>query len=192
MNEKTEPNKSEKILKAAVCIFSEKGYHGTTMRDIATCAGCSLPMLYYYYENKEKLFYEIAYNEFINLIGRLNAEVKRGNTLEETYVEAVIQRKRLNDYDKAVYKMALRVWLGFEGDSKVRNDLINWEKERLERTKSIFISRYAESEALKVFSNVMVRTMENMIEKIIFFDEEIADEEISNEINLLSKTFLNK
>jgi AcrR family transcriptional regulator len=192
MKEKTGDNKSEKILKTAVRLFSEKGFHGTSMRDIAADAQCSLPMLYYYYKDKEELFYEIAYNEFVALIERLNKEVKRGATIEETYFEAIKQRKKLSDYDKAVYKLAQKAWLGFEGDSKVRNDLSEWERGRLERTKKIFASKHAECEALSVFSNVMVRVMENMIEKIIFFDEDIPDKEILDEIKFISEAYKTK
>lgn len=180
-------SKSVKILHESVRLFSEKGFHGTSMRDIASAVGCSLPMLYYYYKNKEELFYEVAYKEFISLIEKLNAEVKRGETLEATYIEAIKQRKRLSDYDKAVYKLAMKVWLGFEGDSKVREDLITWERGRLERTKRMFAAMCTRKEGLSVFSNVMVRVMENMIEQIILLDEDITDEDIEKEINLILK-----
>ena len=87
-------SKSKKILVESVKLFSVKGFHGTSMRNIASAAGCSLPMLYYYYKNKEELFYEVAFKEFVALIERLNSEVKRGENLGETYIEAIKQRKR--------------------------------------------------------------------------------------------------
>lgn len=177
----------QRILSEAVMIFSEKGFHGTSMREITSKARCSLPMLYYYYVNKEELFYELAYKEFVVLLDRLNAEVKLGETLQETYVEAVRQRKRLSPYDKAVYKLSLKVWLGFDGDSKVRNDVDKWEKDRLERTKMIFSKVLSDKDELEIFSNVMVRMLENMMMRIILFDEDISDQQISDEINFLIK-----
>ena len=64
---KAEGGIKERILKESVGLFSEKGYHGASMRDIAAAAGCSLPMLYYYYKNKDELFYAVAYSEFVLL-----------------------------------------------------------------------------------------------------------------------------
>lgn len=176
-----------RILTQSIKLFSEKGFHGTTMREISSCAECSLPMLYYYYKNKEELFYELAYKEFVILIEKLNSQVQRGLTLEETYLSAIKQRKELSTYEKAVYKLSLKVWLGFDGHSKVRNDLIDWENGRLERTKKIFSNVCENKNVLVVFSNTIVRLMENMIEKIILFDEDISDEEIKDEFNFIIK-----
>ena len=33
--------------------FNRNGYHGTTIRSIAGDVGCSLPMIYYYPNNKK-------------------------------------------------------------------------------------------------------------------------------------------
>jgi AcrR family transcriptional regulator len=187
MRNKSDKGFREKILKESVRLFSEKGYHGTSMRDIASSSGCSLPTLYYYYKNKVDLFYEVAYKEFVLLIERLNAQVIIGATVQETYFNAIKQRKELLSYDKAVYKLSLKVWLGFDGESKVRKDLIEWENGRMERTKKI-LERYVENKKmLPNFSNLFVRVMENVIEKIILLDEEIPDEDIKNEIELLMK-----
>ena len=41
------------ILDAALHAFQEKGYHGTTVRDIANRAGLTMPALYYHHGNKE-------------------------------------------------------------------------------------------------------------------------------------------
>lgn len=187
MRDKSDEGFREKILKESVRLFSEKGYHGTSMRDIASSSGCSLPTLYYYYKNKMDLFYEVAYKEFVLLIERLNAQVIIGATIQETYFNAIKQRKELLSYDKAVYKLSLKVWLGFDGESRVRKDLIEWENGRVERTKKI-LERYVENKKiLPDFSNLFVKVMENVIEKIILLDEEIPDEDIKNEIELLMK-----
>ena len=44
------------ILSAAEQLFSEKGFEGTTVRDIAHMAGVNLAMISYYFGSKEKLF----------------------------------------------------------------------------------------------------------------------------------------
>lgn len=44
------------ILSAAEQLFAEKGFEGTTVRDIAHMAGVNLAMISYYFGSKEKLF----------------------------------------------------------------------------------------------------------------------------------------
>ena len=54
-----EKDMRERIKEAAVEHFNSNGYHGTTIRNIAKDVNCSLPMIYYYYNNKKELFDEI-------------------------------------------------------------------------------------------------------------------------------------
>lgn len=46
----------EKIKQAATKVFMEKGFDGTTTRDIAAEAGINLALLNYYFRGKQKLF----------------------------------------------------------------------------------------------------------------------------------------
>lgn len=51
----------ETVLQAATELFREKGFHGTTMRDLSRASGLGLGALYYYFDSKEALvlrFYE--------------------------------------------------------------------------------------------------------------------------------------
>ena len=44
------------MVAAAERLFSERGYHGVSMDEIASASGISKPMLYEYFGSKEKLF----------------------------------------------------------------------------------------------------------------------------------------
>jgi AcrR family transcriptional regulator len=57
----------QRILDAATAAFSERGYHGTTTRDIAERAGMSPAALYLHHSSKEELLFAIsgAGNEYI-------------------------------------------------------------------------------------------------------------------------------
>lgn len=65
MSEKTnlENSKAEltkaKILQAATKVFSEKGFDGARVDEIASRAKVNKAMIYYYFENKEKLLEEL-------------------------------------------------------------------------------------------------------------------------------------
>jgi len=42
---------------AAIELFGERGYHATTIRDIAECTGVSIGLVYHYFEDKEDLLF---------------------------------------------------------------------------------------------------------------------------------------
>lgn len=49
-----------RLLEAAVAAFSEKGFHGTTTRDIAGAAGMSPAAVYVHHRSKEELLHVIS------------------------------------------------------------------------------------------------------------------------------------
>lgn len=60
----------QKILKTSAKIFAEKGFHHTSMRDIARATRKSLAGLYYYFTTKEELLYLIQERCFLTLLQR--------------------------------------------------------------------------------------------------------------------------
>lgn len=50
------PATQQTILQAALKCFAQKGYAGTSIRDIVTAAGVSRPVLYYYFGSKADLY----------------------------------------------------------------------------------------------------------------------------------------
>jgi AcrR family transcriptional regulator len=54
-----------KIQSAALYLFTRKGFHGTTVREIAIRAGVSMGNLYTYYDTKEEIFIDL-----VHLLGR--------------------------------------------------------------------------------------------------------------------------
>jgi AcrR family transcriptional regulator len=62
-------NEAEKrLLGSALSLFSEKGYEGTSIREIIERAGVTRPVLYYYFENKEHLFRRLVESWFAELV----------------------------------------------------------------------------------------------------------------------------
>lgn len=48
------------ILRAAARIFAERGYHTTSVAEVAEALGVSKPFLYYYLKNKEDILFECS------------------------------------------------------------------------------------------------------------------------------------
>ncbi len=83
-------NKKNEILKAAIEIFSKKGYSDATIREIASRANVSIGAIYFYFKNKAEILKEIfkrmdhmPVEEFIKI---------RGNISEEKTFEEICRR----------------------------------------------------------------------------------------------------
>jgi TetR/AcrR family transcriptional regulator len=50
------PNVQQRLLDAALQLFSTKGYAATSVRELVEAAGVTKPVLYYYFKNKEGLY----------------------------------------------------------------------------------------------------------------------------------------
>ena len=76
-------DRPQEITEAAFEVFAEKGYAGTSVREIVEQAGVSKPVLYYYFKSKEGLFLailEMAENLQTELLTRILESA--GNVLE--------------------------------------------------------------------------------------------------------------
>lgn len=67
--------KLEFILQTSARVFAEKGFHSTSMRDIARATGVSLAGLYYYCASKDELLFLIQDNCFGRVLERLEARL---------------------------------------------------------------------------------------------------------------------
>ncbi len=65
-------NKNEEILATAVRIFKEKGYHATSMQNIADAVGLQKGSLYHYLSSKEDLLFQV----FERASGELTQQLK--------------------------------------------------------------------------------------------------------------------
>ena len=80
-------NSRERLLETAIGMFAEKGYAGTSVREIVERAGVSKPVLYYYLQSKEGLFLAIL-DMAENLQKQLLSEVleSEGNVLDRLLI----------------------------------------------------------------------------------------------------------
>lgn len=70
----------EQILAAAAGLFAERGFHGTTARDIAQRAGVNLASAHYHFGSKEDLYLEVLRVEFDGIVRTLE---RRGGRLPD-------------------------------------------------------------------------------------------------------------
>ncbi len=68
-------DKRQRIIDAAVNLFSEKGYHGATTALISKEAGVSQGLLFHYFRDKEDLFTSIVKDKYNTFTGELERRV---------------------------------------------------------------------------------------------------------------------
>ncbi|MFI6362191.1 TetR family transcriptional regulator [Nocardia sp. NPDC050630] len=64
-----------RLLDAAVVAFAERGFHGSTTRDITSIAGVSTGAIYVYHRSKEELLYEISRTGHLDTLERIRTAI---------------------------------------------------------------------------------------------------------------------
>ena len=75
----------ERILQAAADLFADKGFHGTSLREIADSVGIRTPSLFYHFKNKDELYAQVLGAMF----GDINDLLHRAFSIEGSYAERV-------------------------------------------------------------------------------------------------------
>ncbi len=75
--------KLERLLSAAAGLMASRGYGQTSIRDVARETGFSLAGMYYYFENKEDLLFQIQQRTFSSLLAEQEAALAGGGGPEE-------------------------------------------------------------------------------------------------------------
>ncbi|WP_421842768.1 TetR/AcrR family transcriptional regulator [Mycobacterium sp.] len=93
--------REQQMLDAAVQMFSENGYHETSMDTIAAKAQISKPMLYLYYGSKEELFDACLNREMSRFIDALRADVDYEQSAKDMLRNTIVSFLRYIDANRA-------------------------------------------------------------------------------------------
>lgn len=135
MNEQEEGNqkKLEVLFQAAAEKFGEEGYSETTMESIAEEAGVSKGTLYYYFDSKEELFFELLLNWIEKFEDRWN-----GPKGDESPVKELTEFHRVMmataDEMASFGKLMLEFWANASRKrklEKILNELLQEYRERI-------------------------------------------------------------
>jgi TetR/AcrR family transcriptional regulator len=97
-----EPETREAILVAARAVFTEKGFNGARMQEIADKASINKALLHYYFSNKETLFETIFKEAFSQFWPKVNEQLIANTPMRDflrvvvsTYIDMLRQRPYL-------------------------------------------------------------------------------------------------
>ena len=84
------PDYRTKIGTVAEALFAERGFDGTSLREIAERTGATKALIYHYYENKEALYQAILEDAASDVVTRVE-EIAENGEEPETQIRAVVQ-----------------------------------------------------------------------------------------------------
>lgn len=99
-----------RLLESALHHFSEKGYAGTSIREIIESAGVTRPVLYYYFENKEDLFRRLVEMKFAEYVGQIREVITQYGDTRERLREIMKGTFLLAEEELQVVQLILQVF----------------------------------------------------------------------------------
>lgn len=103
-------NTKEVIIYQALSLFSDRGYEGVTMRDIASGVGIKASSLYNHFKNKEDIF-----NSIIEEMSRRYEEMIKKMQIPHGEIDAVVEQYMQVSYE-ALNEIAKNMFLYFLKD----------------------------------------------------------------------------
>ena len=180
-----------KIIHAARTIFAKKGYHATTMDDIAEEIGVSKGALYSYFASKEELLKEIYLQSHQDLRSAIKAACQRcslSETLEEVY--KMITERYKGNLHTHFEEIALA-----SHDKKIRNVVMENYRRDIETVASFLDEKVAQgllrtdidiATLAELFTALYLGTMEKLV--MGFPEEEVHDQWIKSMTLILGTT----
>jgi AcrR family transcriptional regulator len=119
------PDTRERIMDIAANLFSEDGYNGVSMRDIANAVGIKAASLYNHFSDKEDLYLAALENVFRERVSNLDRALKSQGTAQERLLATLKALMDSNTNDPTSTKLLQRELLS--GDTTHQK----WLTERL-------------------------------------------------------------
>jgi AcrR family transcriptional regulator len=118
------PDKQQRVLKAAVQEFSERGYQQASINTIVSRVNIAKGSIYQYFDSKKSLFLFI-FNQGIALVRQMLKHVKKESQEEDFFTrvrKSLMAGVEFIDKHPALYRVYLRIL--FERDSPLREDFL--------------------------------------------------------------------
>lgn len=110
-----------RVLAAARRLFSEEGYEGATIRDIATAAGMSTGAVFANFEDKADLFREIMTDDMVDLIALMREAAQTGESIEDSALRVFMAGYRFYQSRLQLARAAFSVSWDSEGGKGLRD-----------------------------------------------------------------------
>jgi AcrR family transcriptional regulator len=109
-------SRKEQILEAAATLFSERGYHATSMRDIGVAAGMLHGSLYSHIRTKEDLLHEIVLRAAEKFLAGVEEAAATGDSPEDALRAAMRAHIRVVAEDVDAARVFHHEWRALSGE----------------------------------------------------------------------------
>lgn len=161
----------DKILSVGNKLFSQFGFHKTSMDEIAKIARKAKGSLYYHFTSKEELFKEVVSKEIISLKNQLSIIIKDTDLSASGKLKKYLIKRMEVLNNAANYHETLKAdfFEHFDFIDDLRNELDVWEKEnfRLIISHGIITKEFAPIEDMDILLDVFIMVLKGL--EIPFF-----------------------
>ncbi|MDR1693333.1 MAG: TetR/AcrR family transcriptional regulator [Oscillospiraceae bacterium] len=169
------------IKTAALQIFDEKGFHRSSIREIATRSGCSLPTLYYHYGSKEHLYEAVVFESYRQISEQIADQIPEGIPLRDVWFFSVMQRRLLTDDDRRVFRLAHKAMLGLDSAGSGTEKLLAYERERRQDERRRVLDTFRDP----AFARLLLRVADQMLLSALLENDGLEQNDIRRELDLL-------
>ena len=189
-----EEERRRSILKAAVEVFSKKGYHGCRIADVAKEANIAYGLVYHYFKNKDELLESVFDSGWQAFISRVTEAAMRADSLPDR-VRAVVKVafEAYRRDPRGVKVLILEVGRSPAGGSVNRGNVF---KQVLALASQLFDEAKARGEVREDFDSMLnaallFGTIEMGLTAFVLGFVERTDEALERAANQVAETFLN-
>lgn len=178
-------NIKENIKQSALELFNTLGYEATSIRDLSSKAKCSLPMMYYYYESKEKLLYEIVAVDFVDIMNEIFASAVKAPHLKAFVSNFINDLLCLTPDKKNTVRIALRLHMGSPKNDKINKVLLSYKFSKELELKNKLLSVWRMDKNLEAKTQLLMSTLYNAMICIMLTNRQISVKQIENTVQYL-------
>lgn len=160
------------ILSSAERLFASKGFHATTIDEIAEKAGYGVGTIYLYFKDKQNLYFSLIYQKFAELITKIESEANKYKDVFEK-IRAIIETQfSFFNKNKYFFRIFIKENVGMKGlgsEVAVYRDIMNLLSEYLDFVSSVLHQGIIEKRIVKHNPRRLAFVLGGMIRSNIFF-----------------------
>ena len=117
----------DRLLDSALSLFAEKGYEGTSIRELIERAQVTRPVVYYYFEKKEDLFRRLVETWFEELLEDLDRALAKASDYRERLRALMYNAFEYAEREPRVVRLILQVFFSPGLQESHLNRIALWE-----------------------------------------------------------------